>query len=71
MTILKMFITGALLTQSVFVEIETTTNYAGGTLTQSNEYLALNGFNLHSENVNHLPTNEVLISNSTISVFER
>ena len=61
--------TGALLTQSVFVEIETTTNYAGGTLTQSNEYLALNGFNLHSENVNHLPTNEVLFSNSTISVL--
>ena len=60
---------GTLLTQSVFVEIETTTNYAGGTLTQNNEYLALNGFNLHSENVNHLPTNEVLISNSTISVL--
>lgn len=60
---------GTLLTQSVFVEIETTTTYAGGTLTQSNEYLALNGFNLHSENVNHLPTNEVLISNSTISVL--
>ena len=60
---------GTLLTQSVFVEIETTTTYFGGTLTQSNEYLALNGFNLHSENVNHLPTNEVLISNSTISVL--
>ena len=60
---------GTLLTQSVFVEIETTATYAGGTLTQSNEYLALNGFNLHSENVNHLPTNEVLISNSTISVL--
>ena len=60
---------GTLLTQSVFVEIETTTTYSGGTLTQNNEYLALNGFNLHSENVNHLPTNEVLISNSTISVL--
>ena len=60
---------GTLLTQSVFVEIETTTTYTGGTLTQINEYLALNGFNLHSENVNHLPTNEVLISNSSISVL--
>ena len=35
--------------------------YDGGVLNESKAYLALNGFNLHSENVNHLPNNDLLI----------
>ena len=61
---------GALVTKSVFVEIEVNNTYNGGVLTSNNVYLAVNGFNLHSENVNHLPTNDVLISNRSITVLK-
>ena len=60
---------GTLQTDCVFVEIETTSVYSGGTISQVNKFLALNGYNLHEENVNHIPTENVLLSNSTISVL--
>jgi len=60
---------GTLQTDCVFVEVETTSTYSGGTLTDNKKFLALNGYNLHSQNVNHIPTENVLISNSTISVL--
>ena len=61
---------GTLVTQSVFVDIEVNNTYNGGVLTSNNVYLAVNGFNLHSENVNHLPSNDVLISNRSITVLK-
>ena len=60
---------GTLQTDCVFVEIETTSVYIGGTISQVNKFLALNGYNLHEENVNHTPQESVLLSNSTISVL--
>jgi hypothetical protein len=54
-------------TDCVFVEIDVTSNYSGGTISQVRKFLALNGYNLHSENVNHIPTDSIMISNSTIS----
>ncbi len=61
---------GSLLNDSVFVEIETTNTYDGGVLISNDVYLALNGFNLHSENVNHLPNQDLLINNTSISVLQ-
>ena len=61
---------GFLSTQSVFVEIEVNNTYDGGVLTDNKKYLAVNGFNLHSENVNHLPSNDLLISNRSITVLK-
>ena len=61
---------GFLSTQSVFVEIEVNNTYDGGVLTDNKKYLAVNGFNLHSENVNHLPNNDLLISNRSITVLK-
>ncbi len=61
---------GTLQTDCVFVEVETTSTYSGGTIDDSKRFLALNGYNLHSQNVNHIPTQDVLISNSTISVLD-
>ena len=60
---------GNLQTDCVFVEIDVISNYSGGTISQVSKFLALNGYNLHEENVNHTPTENVLISNSTISVL--
>ena len=60
---------GILQTDCVFVEIDVTSVYSGGTISQVNKFLALNGYNLHSENVNHIPTESVLLSNSTISIL--
>ncbi len=57
-------------TQCVFVEIDIVNDYDGGQLTDNKKYLALNGFNLHSENVNHLPKKDLLINNRVISVLE-
>ena len=71
---IKDFITntynGSLLTQSVFVEVDVTNTYDGGVLNETFAYLALNGFNLHSENVNHLPNQDLLINNTSISVLQ-
>ena len=61
---------GFLNTQSVFVDIEVNNTYDGGVLTDNKKYLAVNGFNLHSENVNHLPSNDLLISNRSITVLK-
>lgn len=61
---------GLLITQSVFVEIDILNTYNGGTLTDNQKYLALNGFNLHGENVNHLPSKDVLLNNTSISVLQ-
>ena len=60
---------GVLQTDCVFVEVETTSTYSGGTLTDNKKFLALNGYNLHSQNVNHIPQKTSLLSNSTISVL--
>ncbi len=60
---------GTLQTDCVFVEVETTSTYSGGTISQVNKFLALNGYNLHSQNVNHIPQESILLSNSTISVL--
>ena len=54
----------------VFVEVNITSFYTGGTISDTKKYLALNGFNLHSENVNFFPTTDVLISNRFISVLK-
>jgi hypothetical protein len=61
---------GSLLTQSVFVEVDVTNTYDGGVLNESFAYLALNGFNLHSENANFLPNKDLLINNTSISVLQ-
>ena len=61
--------TGNLQTDCVFVEVEVNNTYSGGVLTETKKFLALNGYNLHSENVNHTPTENILLSNSTISVL--
>ena len=58
---------GNLQTDCVFVEIDVISNYSGGTISQVSKFLALNGYNLHSENVNHIPQDSIMISNSTIS----
>ena len=60
---------GDLQTDCVFVEVEVNNTYSGGVLTENKKFLALNGYNLHEENVNHTPTENVLLSNSTISVL--
>ena len=60
---------GVLQTNCVFVEVETTSTYSGGVITDTKKFLALNGYNLHSQNVNHIPTENILLSNSTISVL--
>ena len=60
---------GILQTDCVFVEIDVTSTYSGGTINQVNKFLALNGYNLHQQNVNHIPQESVLLSNSTISVL--
>ena len=60
---------GDLQTDCVFVEVEVNNTYSGGVLTENKKFLALNGYNLHDENVNHTPTENVLLSNSTISVL--
>ena len=60
---------GTLQTNCVFVEVETSSTYSGGTIEENKKFLALNGYNLHQENVNHIPTESVLLSNSTISVL--
>ena len=60
---------GNLQTDCVFVEVEVNNTYSGGVLTETKKFLALNGYNLHEENVNHIPTENVLLSNSTISVL--
>lgn len=60
---------GVLQTDCVFVEIETTSTYSGGTLADTKRFLALNGYNLHEQNVNHIPTENILLSNSTVSVL--
>ena len=60
---------GDLQTDCVFVEVEVNNTYSGGVLTETKKFLALNGYNLHEENVNHTPTENVLLSNSTISVL--
>ena len=60
---------GNLQTDCVFVEVEVNNTYSGGVLTETKKFLALNGYNLHEENVNHTPTENVLLSNSTISVL--
>ena len=60
---------GTLQTDCVFVEVETTSTYSGGTITESKKFLALNGYNLHQENVNHIPKEIALLSNKTISVL--
>ena len=61
--------TDGLETQCVFVEVDVINDYEGGQLIDNQKYLALNGFNLHSENVNHLPKEDLLINNRTISVL--
>ena len=58
---------GTLQTNCVFVEVETTSTYSSGTITESKKFLALNGYNLHEENVNHIPKDSIMINNSTIS----
>ncbi len=60
---------GTLQTDCVFVEVETTSTYSGGTIEDNKKFLALNGYNLHQQNVNHIPTEISLLSNSTISVL--
>ena len=60
---------GTLQTDCVFVEVETTSTYSGGVLAVNKKFLALNGYNLHSQNVNHIPQESILLSNSTISVL--
>ena len=60
---------GTLQTDCVFVEIDVTSTYSGGTIEDNKKFLALNGYNLHEQNVNHIPTESALLSNSTISVI--
>ena len=60
---------GDLQTDCVFVEVEVNNTYSSGVLTETKKFLALNGYNLHEENVNHTPQESVLLSNSTISVL--
>jgi hypothetical protein len=60
---------GNLQTDCVFVEVEVNNTYSGGVLTETKKFLALNGYNLHQENVNHTPTEISLLSNTTISVL--
>lgn len=59
---------GTLIHQSVFVYTEITTTYSGGSIIETDSLLAYDGFNLHSEGVNYIPTDELMISNRYITV---
>ena len=61
---------GTLTANTVFVEVHKTTTYTGGLLESQNYYLAFNGYNLHRENVNYTGFDDLMISNTSISVLK-